>query len=398
MKKTCKCIGILFLSLLICFTHINTIIAVNIFENAEKTFYIGSVINAGKDTGYSEYIQIDENDPHWQWSLGTFCINGYSRKLTDDAENPIILKNVGDEVTLRFDLHQDITCLNGNENLSIHGDENGYDVYFGVEKTNFGHGALIVRYTDYQNKKSDPIIYTDYLLASETSEACTEIVFHEEGDYEVALNYEVKKVNFDIFGWKPFPSYYNYRIFFKFSIRNGNCMIYPMDYITHQELTNMSFTENGFYLDLAQTRYLDIDIKKEILTEGAHGLIEDIRFNRPAKDGEIFLDEGIYTITAKNRYTNRETEKIIYVGSNEILKAYITTGLSISEIQSCMAMGGIINHDGTITMPETDEAITDENEQTSLNIGKITIFIVTIFLVEILIIIFSIFLKRKKRG
>ena len=63
-----------------------------------------------------------------------------------------------------------------------------------------------------------------------------------------------------------------------------------------------------------------------------------------------------------------------------------------------MAMGGIINHDGTITMPETDEAITDENEQTSLNIGKITIFIVAIFLVEILIIIFSIFLKRKKRG
>ena len=39
----------------------------------------------------------------------------------------------------------------------------------------------------------------------------------EEGDYEVALNYEVRKDNVDIFGWNPFPSYYNYRIFFRFS-------------------------------------------------------------------------------------------------------------------------------------------------------------------------------------
>ena len=37
------------------------------------------------------------------------------------------------------------------------------------------------------------------------------------------------------------------------------------------------------------------DIKKEILNVGQDEL--DTRFNRPAKDGETFTDEGVYTIT-----------------------------------------------------------------------------------------------------
>jgi hypothetical protein len=240
--------------------------------------------------------------------------------------------------------------LNGNEKLIVNNEDDGFDTYFGIPKTNFGRGTLIIRHTDYQNDM-DTQIYTDFLGAEASVTANTEIVLREEGDYEVALNYEIKEIRLNIFGWQPFAAYHNYRMYFKFSIRNGNCMVYPFDVTTGQELQNTSITENGFYLDLAKSRYLDIDIKKEVLAVGAYGLTEDIRFNRPAQDGEQYIDEGVYTITVSNRYTKQQTTKVIYVGTNNILKAYVTTGLSISEIQRCISEGGIINDDGTITMP-----------------------------------------------
>lgn len=122
---------------------------------------------------------------------------------------------------------------------------------------------MIVRHTDYRNSVSNPIIYTNYLAATATKDAAVEVKLCEEGDYEVALNYEIRKNNMNIFGWNPLPTYNDYRIFFRFSVRNGNCMVYPFDVATGAELTNSSITENGFYLDLARSRYLNIDIKRK---------------------------------------------------------------------------------------------------------------------------------------
>ena len=55
-------------------------------------------------------------------------------------------------------------------------------------------------------------------------------------------------------------------------------------------------TENGFRLDLAKSRYLKINLKKEILKDSADGLIEDTRFNGPVQDGAEYTEEGIYHI------------------------------------------------------------------------------------------------------
>ena len=109
-------------------------------------------------------------------------------------------------------------------------------------------------------------------------------------------------------------------------------MVYPFDVATGSELTNSSMTENGFRLDLAKSRYLKVNIKREVLKDSADGLVEDTRFNGPAKDGAEYTNEGIYTITVHNEYTNQFTVKKIYVGTNNILRAYMTTGLSIPEI------------------------------------------------------------------
>ena len=99
----------------------------------------------------------------------------------------------------------------------------------------------------------------------------------------------------------------------------------------------------------------NIDIKKEIRRTGAEGLTEDTRFNKPAKDGEAYTDEGIYTITVSNLYTNQTTTKIIYVGTDSVLKAHVVTGLSIGDIESQLAVGASIA-DGTL-IPAPDETL-----------------------------------------
>lgn len=322
-------------------------------------FFDNNIYNAGTDTGYSEKNTITVNDPHFGWNLGKFNLTGYTSVTNEDTDNPVFLKTVGDKVTLWFKLDQDIEKLNGDENLKIADDANGYDEYFGITETDFKKGTLIVKHSDYQNKNQKPVTYKDYLNTKVNKGTNTKVELFEEGDYEVALDYEIEKHSKILLIHKT--EYFNYRIFFKFSVRNGNCMVYPFDVKTNEELTNSSITPNGFRLDLAKSRYLDINIKKEILRDGAAGLTEDVRFNGPAKDGAKYTSEGIYTITVSNRYTDQQTTKKIYVGSNNLLKAYMTTGLSISQIKEKLDNGAQINDDGTIvTVVKKSEIIPEK--------------------------------------
>lgn len=287
-------------------------------------------VKAGFNNGYSKAETIDGKDAHFGWRMGRFFMSGFTRVNGEGGDNPLFIKTLGDTLTLWFDLEQDIDSLNGNEKLSVGEDDNGYDESFGVPKTNFGRGTLIVRHTDYQNSKSDPLIYTDYLLAKGTSGADTKVVLQEEGDYEVALDYELQDDDIKHIASK----FGDYRVLLKFSIRNGNCMVYPFDVLTGEELQNTAITENGFSLDLARSRYLDINVKRSVMVEGASGIVEDERFNRPAKDGDQYTQEGIYTISVSNRYTGESTTKTIFVGTDELLDEYIANGFSEELLES----------------------------------------------------------------
>lgn len=119
--------------------------------NATPRKELGKRINTGKDNGFSGNEPITDKDPHFGWDIGTFYLNGYTQETTDN-EVPVFLKTLGDQITLWFNLKEDIHCLHGNDNLEINEDENGYDQYFGVEKTNFRHGALIIQFTDYEER------------------------------------------------------------------------------------------------------------------------------------------------------------------------------------------------------------------------------------------------------
>ena len=323
-----------------------------------QTFSLGAKVRVKNFDGYFGEEQIDKNDIHYGWNLGSFFVSGYTDEVTGADGNKVFLKNVGDKVTLWFKLNQNINGLNGKENLSITADTEGYDQYFETPKMDFGRGVLIIRYTDHNNVKAEPTIYTNYLEANASVGADTKVQLFEEGDYEVALDYEVTSDELiDKVG--------HYRIFFKFSVRNGNCMVYPFDVKTGSELTNSAMTENGFRLDLAKSRYLKINLKRETLKDSADGLVEDTRFNGPAKDGAEYTDEGIYTITVSNEYTGQFTTKKIYVGTNNVLRAYMTTGLSISEINNLVKDGATISDDGTIQLAavkSAEESIEPEEE------------------------------------
>lgn len=333
-----------------------TIMPFNAKANSSNAYYLGEAVNAGKDTGFSENNEITKKDPHYNWTLGSFSVNGYTRVITNDG-NPIFLKTVGDEVVLDFQLEQDIDALNNDKSLMIANDKKAYDNLLYKDETAFGRGALIIRKTDaYQNKKGTSQLYTDYLSGVKVG-ANTQVEICEEGDYEVALDYSIrdKKITVPFIDKTIRSTYNDYKIYFTFSVRNGNCMVFPFDVATGEELTNKAITENGFYLDLAKSRFLEINVKKEVLREGATGLTEDVRFNKPASDGEKYTDEGIYTITVSNPYTEEETVKKIYVGTNSVLKAYMTTGYAISDIQSLLKDGATIDDDGNITIPEKVE-------------------------------------------
>lgn len=318
-------------------------------------------VNTGMDNGYSGTAAVKTDDMQNGWSLGQFYINGFSGNAhyydgdESKKENPVFLKNVGDRLTLWFRLDQrNLDALNGNEYLSINPDEKGSDQAFHVPAQNFKRGALIVKFTNYENQ-SRTNVYTDYLPAAATTSADTKVQLFEEGDYEVALDYEIKDNS--PLAWKiPKPAKYSaYRISFKFSVRNSNCMVYPMDLKTGAEL-RVPYTENGFKLDLARSRYLDLSVKKKVLT--ADGL--DLRVSQISSDQEEFTDEGIYEFTVRNEITRDEVTKVIYVGSDNLMKAYVKYGkdyggsYSIADLKEMQGNGYQFNDDGSIDAPVED--------------------------------------------
>lgn len=359
MKKSRKIFRAFLIALLLVI-----IVPCNVMAEEDNNYYASNVVNAGKDTGYSENNKIKKKDPHFGWSLGKFCVSGFTEDTKDKDGNPVFLKNVGDKVSLSFLLEQDIDMLNGKKALSISEDTNGYDEKFGIEKQNFGRGTLIIKRRDYQNKEIVDAPYLDYLTGIK-KDANTEVILFEEGDYEICLDYEIKNNPRKLGPVSIVPTYTNYKIEFKFSVRNGNCMIYPFDAKTKEELLNTNVTENGFYLDKAKSRYVTATVKKEVLNEGATGLIEDTRFNKVVSDGDIFTEEGIYTITVRNEYTQEETQKKIYVGKEPLLKAYMKSDLPISEIQALVANGAEIDQDGNIDLRE--ETSIEDTEEVQVN-------------------------------
>ena len=321
---------------------------------------MGVLRNTGHDKGYDGDKTIDKEDPHYNWDMGTFFINGYSGKNETADGVPIFLKNVGDKITLWFNLKPSLNTSNQKNKLKINPgkeiylsrDVNGYDRNFGTEQTDLGYGALMIQYTDEDGVKHDPIIYTDYLYASTRTGADKRVFLFEEGDYEVHLDYELVKPT------SPITEEYNdYQISFKFCIRNGNCMAYPFDVATGSELEDKDVTKNGFRLDFAKSRYLDLNVIYEVVERKPDGSYRTyVRYNRPAKEKKEFTDPGIYTINVTNTNTKptQQTKKTYYVGNDGIISALANSGKNLEELNELISQGYEISSDGFVMNPKCE--------------------------------------------
>ncbi|WP_022754246.1 hypothetical protein [Butyrivibrio fibrisolvens] len=315
-----------------------------------------------EDKGYTGKEEETIDDPHYGWNLGDFTINGYTAKDTNGDNTPVFLKNVGDQVTLWFTLNQDINKLNGNSNLFINEDTKGWDEYFGIQQTNFKKGTLIIRQTDAEGADKDPVIFINYLEANTRTGADTKVKLFEEGDYEVALDYEIKDTG-------PIPdSVTDYRVYFKFKIRNSNCNIYLFDTVTQNELADRANTENGFRLDYANSKYLDVYVEYKAINFNGTSYSEDTRGNKSAKNGSQYVDEGIYIISVQHDYNNsRTTDKTIYVGSSPIIRALSLNNITIADVNNLLAQGYTIGDDGTLITKTAQEQDAKEAGATEEN-------------------------------
>ena len=312
-----------------------------------------------KKDGYTGEVKEDVDDPHFGWNLGDFTINGYTAKDDDKDETPVFLKNVGDQVTLWFTLNQDINKLNNDKDLFINADTKAWDERFEIPKTNFKKGTLIIQQTDAEGAEGDPVIFTNYLEANVRTGADTKVKLFEEGDYEVALDYEIKDTSSVV------NSTSNYRVSFKFKIRNSNCNIFLFDTVTQSELSDRSNTENGFRLDYANSKYLDVYVEQKAIHFNGTSYSVDTRGNKSAKNGSEYTEEGIYEISIQHDYNNnRTTEKTIFVGSSPIIKALSKNNITIADINNFLAQGYKIDNEGSLVSNTGEELETGDIEST----------------------------------
>lgn len=380
---------------------------------------VGSVYRVGKNDDFSESEKeaLDSDDYSYGWTMGRFTVSGFSSSEEYKGSNEaykgskVYIKNNGDKIRLSFKLEQDINKLNGDDKLYIK-TAKSRDEYFQTKKIDMGKGALIVRFTDYKGKQHEPKIYTNYFeslkVGKETQISTdgpnTKIYFFEEGDYEVALDYRIGKEKNGPLFIDPKDPYQDYRVFFKFSVRNGNSMVFMRDLESNSELTNESTAAKGFKVDFAGSKYLKINVKKEQLTEGRNGLVEDTRYNRPAKDGEEYTESGIYTLTVTNDYSNEQTVKKIYVGEDEGMMKLLKSSYTIDEIEEMLNKGITIDEEGSTEINTTEkntEITTDTDKKNSndrdnmIKIVSIVSVIAVICIAGLIMIIKS--LKKNKK-
>ena len=120
-------------------------------------------------------------------------------------------------------------------------------------------------------------------------------------------------------------------------------------------------TENGFSLDMARSRYLTIYVTRSVISEKDGRISLDQRFNRPANETDVYTEEGIYTFTVSNEYTNREMTKTIYVGKNDLYKLLKMNNNSVDEINQKLSEGYSIGENGELIEPviETEPPVTE---------------------------------------
>lgn len=399
MKRS-KVVGFAIILSIMALTFPLTATAENSAIHYLTSMYDGSTVNTGKDNGFKGTTQIKNGDVHYAWSLGQFVLTGYTEVVKEESV-PVFLVNPGDTISLTYKLDQNIDALNGKDSLFISEDTNGYDEAFQVEKTNFGRGALLVKFTDSTNKtRVTP--HLDYLTSVKGRTANATISNLEEGDYEVALDYEIAE------NMWPGHKYYNYRTVFKFKVRNSSSMVFLRDLKTKDQIANFSVAENGFSVEKS-SHYQKVSVGRQNLTDNGNGYSLTQITKRECYDGAEFTDPGIYTVSVKNNYTGESVDMTIAVGDDRITNAYVTSNCVYKpeEISEMVANGAaritddwrieVVNKPQSTEEPDTPVVAPVEPPKTTYTINVSAETIIAVACVVFVIVVGAIIAVVRNR-
>ena len=313
-------------------------------------------VNAGKDNGFSGNTPIDGKDSHYGWKMGDFYISGYAEK-NETQGVPVYMREIGKDVSLHYYLAQDIDCLNGDSSLIVYEDTNAYNQSLNNGAENRGRGVLYIEYKAWDGGKT-VVPYQDFLTSVASGTSDVEVISLQEGDYRIILNYELRKQN-AVAGVNTTGSYSDYSMEYSFKVRNSAAAFFPFDVETHSILNSGSFTKDGFEIDLAESHYLTIRIKRSVLNLNNGRYSMETAEEYSATEHSVFTEPGIYTITVSSEYSGSSDPKTIYVGNTKELLALSGCGGSVDEMNRKLSEGYVIADDGSFIL-ET-EAPTEES-------------------------------------
>lgn len=264
-----------------------------------------------KDNTYGEFEPMENGDFQYGWELGDFCLSGFAGKDED------VYERERKRVKLSFELKQDITRLNGQADLSVTRDKNGSDRKFETLPHDMKHGELLVKHKNALGQIQPVIHYTDFLAALAYPNAQTTIDFVEEGEYEVHLNYALKRKSFN-----PIGNTQYYQLSFSFKIVNGNCMPFIRENQTLNELEgDVVLAPSGFQISTGGAHFVKLEAQWYALYQDKNRLETNIKRHWTIGNGNKITDEGLYIITASCR-NNKKTVKTVLVGKSKEINAY----------------------------------------------------------------------------
>lgn len=303
---------------------------------------------------YSDFVYTDEyyceleddvdiKDPHYGKKIGQFAVKGYTSVNKDDQDCFKYIKTGTDRIAISFELEErNLDKLFGNEKYKLNYDRDATDKNIETPIMDFKQGTVIISFIDTSNMKHEKIYYTNFLAACTTTKANTAVYLFEEGKYEVTLDYEILNIK------KTPDKKTNYRMSFKFEVVNGNAEVFIKDSVNGSFLSNEAVTENGFVLDYANSKKLNVNCQYFKYSMVNNQLTETAGKNSVAADGDEFSNSGKYVITVSSDSGTESSTYVIYIGKDKYTLAVTQPNMDLEKVNEKLAQGYKIKDDGTL--------------------------------------------------
>lgn len=362
--------------------------------NNGNTYSYSQLMSCADGSGYANAKSLAVGDPLVGVNVAEIKLSNFSSTTIKEGKR-YFLKTSPDIPVLSIELKTDVNNLGGSGAwINEDGDTRIPDYGFVGA---VGYGWLGISHTDYQGKVQTVCI-KDALKKVRNNNSFMPAWFGAEGDYKVSLCFEAKRQTGTEKNWHgpfyytndPVYGYTNYRIDATFEIRNANAQVFAFD-LNGNELLSGSVCDQ-FTLDFANSRYLQISVKREIAVN-TNELMEstDVRFNSVGVDQRTYSTPGVWTITSRNEITGDSTiRRILVVDSNNVEETNVLKTATSKKYSEFSLLDNDRGNQGVNALNADNENSVAKN-----NSGIIITIVVSATVLIIAIIICTVIIKKK---